>query len=418
MQLIVAYSPINAHLNMNELPSTGQNFTALRAFPQNQKDDAARKDQDRFMVLTTVKCYSDFIKAFEYKEYSPRAGIVRKVETLQKEKGLMLNWKKGGVKVALNFGIGVADECHESMLKDKGRPGILARLPGKPFCWGLSGTPCDNSPRGIEGMLWAMESQAEKEVPLALETGWEQDDELRQFQWAALDSVAKQFQKLVQQPSPKSKEVDDVLSLFKPFLESFVIRREGEHSQWFGHPLSRLNPHTHRDIYLEHNPAHDAQVKLFSDKLEGMYEEELNNVRKVADMDKHLKGDPPQVLKWDAKMRVATDLHLRLFATVPYLAKLGTLPFYLKFLPNELAALRQAKKNIYAEHLDNIIATSPKLLWLRDVIRRLDETKDVDGNEQKLVILTSFPHLAFIIKLVSSKWSLEWKLLFANFSDD
>jgi hypothetical protein len=40
-------------------------------------------------------------------------------------------------------------------------------------------------------------------------------------------------------------------------------------------------------------------------------------------------------------------------------------------------------------------------MWLYAFISQLELEKDVNGNNQKLVILTKFPQVAFILKLVS-----------------
>jgi hypothetical protein len=40
-------------------------------------------------------------------------------------------------------------------------------------------------------------------------------------------------------------------------------------------------------------------------------------------------------------------------------------------------------------------------MWLYNFIPQILEQKDVAGNDQKLVILTAFPQVAFVLKLVS-----------------
>jgi hypothetical protein len=55
----------------------------------------------------------------------------------------------------------------------------------------------------------------------------------------------------------------------------------------------------------------------------------------------------------------------------------------------------------YGRYLKHIVEGSPKCLWLYNFIPQILEQKDVAGNDQKLVILTNFPQVAFILKLVS-----------------
>ena len=58
------------------------------------------------------------------------------------------------------------------------------------------------------------------------------------------------------------------------------------------------------------------------------------------------------------------------------------------------------KDNVYADHSDEIFQNSPKLLLLRSFIEKLQITEDYAQNEQKFVIVSHFPTIAFIVKLV------------------
>ena len=43
------------------------------------------------------------------------------------------------------------------------------------------------------------------------------------------------------------------------------------------------------------------------------------------------------------------------------------------------------------------------MMWLYNFIKELDEIKDVNGEEQKVVIMSEFNQVAFILKLVRGK---------------
>jgi len=57
--------------------------------------------------------------------------------------------------------------------------------------------------------------------------------------------------------------------------------------------------------------------------------------------------------------------------------------------------------------LRQIVESSPKCIWLRNFIHELDQTTDIAGMEQKLIIMTQFNPVALILKLVSNFQSLQ-----------
>jgi hypothetical protein len=60
----------------------------------------------------------------------------------------------------------------------------------------------------------------------------------------------------------------------------------------------------------------------------------------------------------------------------------------------------------YGKYLRQIVEGSPKCVWLFNFIPQILSQKDVFGNDQKLVILTNFPQVAFLLKLASVTTSL------------
>jgi SNF2-related domain len=133
-----------------------QNTTRIQAEKYGRARD--RKGDDRpqeyhegYLLLTTKETYPKFAKKFE------NAGQVHG----SKKHG---DWKTG-TRSCLIFGIAMIDESHEEYFKNKGRAQILTNLPTwnnsvRPFVWGYSGTPFSQTPRGIEGVLWAIEKHS------------------------------------------------------------------------------------------------------------------------------------------------------------------------------------------------------------------------------------------------------------------
>lgn len=211
--------------DLNAKSSTPRNKTRLEAEKSKARDgkgeDTAKDYQDGWLVLTTARTCKKFLQQFEY------LGQVR-----DKADG----WKSGK-RPGTVFGLAMIDECHEEYFKEKGRALTLTELPSAnlPFLWGYSGTPFSQTPRGLEGVLWAIE----KHIPTTEKgkSGWELDKEMQQFASRQLDSICKKFDGQVKAKKPDIVEVDSILVEFKPFLHSFLIRRRAE-TKWFGHTVS------------------------------------------------------------------------------------------------------------------------------------------------------------------------------------
>ena len=384
--------------DMTANSSLPRNKTRLEANKGTGKaKDAAKPNHSGWLVLTTLLNYRDWIKKFEYK------GQVL---------GSDGTWKLG-TRYQIVIGIAMIDESHEEYLKGTGRGKVLHDLPGaqKPFLWGYSGTPFSQSPRGIEGVLVAIEQQASRAG-----STWTDDPLLRDFVYRRLDSICKDFDKELQSEKPDNSKVDKTLEAFKPFLHNFVMRRTAE-TLWFGHRLIKLKPHCHQDVFLAPNPVYKTRVAGFHKRIldyEASFEAEKQ--QKLVELqerwddfpEKRLSDNRPTKLRFNTMCRL--QWRLRIFASFPYLIKLvhskdtkakvdltseETLLF--------MAAGRTSEKlkdNSYYSHIRNIVEESPKLLWLYSFIQLIDQQTDYQGEQQKLIIMTSFPQVAFILKMV------------------
>lgn len=217
--------------------SNARNKTRLESVKSGgQRADTPHERQSGWLVLTTAKTFKDWIKKFEYK------GQVQ---------GKDGKWKTG-TRHQIVFGLAMIDESHEEYFKQTGRGKVLADLPSvnQPFLWGYSGTPFSQTPRGLEGVLWAIEQH----FPSAVkgESGWHNHPFLQQFEYRKLDKICKDFDNEFKRDRPDQGKVDQILADFKPFLLNFVIRRTAE-TLWFGHrlivrqtpPVFSLLPHIH-----------------------------------------------------------------------------------------------------------------------------------------------------------------------------
>ncbi|RDL38740.1 uncharacterized protein BP5553_03080 [Venustampulla echinocandica] len=417
MSLAVAHPPSFAvgSLHDNDDARRSRNVTLLGAAKVKMQaeggilKDSPKPNQERLLLLTTAEVYKSWVrKVFEYETTA--------LSTDKSSKTHHAKVKNRGIV----FGIAMIDECHEEYRRNKGRSSVLADLPSaeSPFLWGYSGTPLLNSPRGLEGVPWAIESQTPKCVDSKsmTKTGWEQDPEMEKFSNKALDYLCTKFETHIKETHGSKKRSQKFPGHIMPFLTTFMIRRTAE-SSWFGHPLVRLKPHYHHDVKLKHMDR---------------YREEFNKFISIlwVEMDTKLKD---MQAKWDAKWGSTHELRdrlhttrptdvslgsrccvgwkLHIFLTFPYLVNLALLPpddwSYLDFSAKECskwASPSSEKRSPYCKRLRSIVESSPKCLWLYVFIRKLMQTRDVSGQEQKLVILTRFNAVALVVKLFIERY--------------
>jgi hypothetical protein len=367
---------------------TAQNTTRMQAEKFRGKDgkgdDRPKDYQEGYLLLTTKETYLKLSKKFE------SSGQIHDPKKCGE-------WKTG-TRSCLIFGIGMIDESHEEYFKNKGRAQILTSLPAcnnavRPFTWGYSGTPISQTPRGIEGVLWAIEKHSPKHDP--------------KFKWEKLDAICKGYDSQIKSNKRDDAAVEQILSAFKLFLVKFMIRRMAE-TKWFGgHSLIKLKPHIHQDIFLKPNDTFDALIPAFEEKFDTEKSEVLEQLQAKWDNfpDSRRSDIRPTKLGFNIMCRISW--RSRVLATFPYLFRLATMEEdRLSLTEEEVQSFKSAidKKEFntpYGRYLKHIVEGSPKCLWLYNFIPQILEQKDVAGNDQKLVILTNFPQVAFILKLVS-----------------
>jgi SNF2-related domain len=364
--------------------------------------DTAQADQDRYLILTTRDAYNQWVRTFEYDATAK--------SFTQSIAGLMVNTKNRGIV----FGIGMIDECHEEYHKGKGRSGVLLDLPpppttavDAPFLWGYSGTPLSQTPRELEGVLAAIEDHASKT--------WESEERYSSFTNQELDRLCKDFDKLIKKGTKDKAAVVEILNRLRPFLKTFMIRRTVEGS-WFGRPLIKLKPHIHHDIVLKHNDAYDKHIEQLEQVVQEEMQRKLQELQLVWEVaDKHTRAPKmPTKLTFNTECRLQAQL--RIMATFPALSILAKKPYNMNFSTEECQQYRSPhaeKGSPYFKHLNQIVESSPKAMYLHWFISQVDKRFELDKQnelvykkeasaiEQKIVILTYFEPVALILKLVS-----------------
>ncbi|KAI9047127.1 hypothetical protein LZ554_008581 [Drepanopeziza brunnea f. sp. 'monogermtubi'] len=360
--------------------------------------DGARFAQERLLVLTTTEHYfKHYAKKFE------RTAPLWSWE--RKEEGEILpDQPVPGVV----YGIAMIDECHEEFHKNQGRSAVLARLPraGRPFVWGYSGTPITTTPKCLEGVLWAIENLWPKSHRRNVNhlTGLEQDRELAQFSCQRLGAIAEQFERDVKENKGSPILFRDIYLRLKPFLVMFVLRRTAD-TPWFGQPLIKLPPHMHKDILLEHEVEYDPKLEQWGWNVDDLVKSKLAELQNnLQDIDLRIaKEKLPTKFTFNSEMRMRFSQ--RIMATFPYLVQNAALlhPNHLDLTYEELKKFRGPNEkrpvNPYWVHLKGIGARSPKMMWIYHFIKELDQTKDVNGQEQKVVIMSEFNQVALVVKL-------------------
>ena len=400
MRLLLAHDgSVADRAESTQMADLAVNITALRANKTHKAPDSAKANQERFLVLTTAQSYETWIDKFKYG--GTRSHVMIPVPNIVRTK---IVWAPG-FKYNIQFGIACADESHEEYNVEKGRAGVLARLPGNPMCWGYSGTPLQKSPRCLEGVLWALEKQAKKIDMESVASGWAQSGDLKDFRREVFDKLCKDFESCNKSGTTNPATIGSLEQRLLPFLTTFMIRRTPE-ARWFGHPLVTLNSNLHRDVFLKHNDKYDKEIKALAPEIEADTADRLKKLQDIWDKAPAAKRSPerPRVLGFNNKKH--SQYKLRILATCPALIKLTIGENALTLKTDELKKWRgnKEKNSPYAKNLTEIFENSPKLMWLRECILDLQKQRDEEGAEQKMVIITNFNCIAFVLKLV--RWAI------------
>jgi hypothetical protein len=398
-----AFTHETSQTDMLAKSDNARNVTRLTARPygklasqrDGKGDDEPADHHEGYLLLTTKESYPKY----EEKKFQKEGQIHD-----SKKPG---EWKKG-TRTAIIFGIAMIDESHEEYFKNKGQAKILTDLSRsnsnvRPFMWGYSGTPFSQTPRGLEGVLWAIEHHASLS-----QSSWQASPTLQQFQWNNLDIICKKYDQQLKSKKRDDAAVQQILDEFKPFLLTFMLRRKGD-TKWFGHTLIKLKPHIHQDVNLKMTRERHEKIKRipeFEAKFQSEKDELLAELQAKWDKFTEARRSDirPTKLAFNTLCRISW--RSRVLSTIPWMIDAASREVGPRMTLTEEETLgltgsdAKEKASTYKRYIRSITESSPKLLWLHSFVQRLDLQKDVDGNEQKLVILTHFPQVAFALKMV------------------
>ncbi|CZT12306.1 uncharacterized protein RCO7_09039 [Rhynchosporium graminicola] len=366
-----------------------------KAARDRKENDEPKESNDSILLLTTQEGFPKLVK-----EFSQTAGWTRD----PKDNNLWIKNTRQN-RCSLIFGIAMIDECHENYFRNAGRGKVLADIPRfnsnvRPFLFGYSGTPISQTPRGIEGVLWAIEKHANVV------------DE--SVSWRKLDQICKTFDEQVKSDVQDTPAVDACLTDFKGYLTKFMIRRTAE-TLWFGHTLVEMKPHIHTDVTLEADASIAEDIRDFEKQFDAERDTLLATLQTTWDNtapELRRSNIRPTKLAFNARARA--HWRSRVLATFPHLLKLAS-PEVENQLDLTIAETqvflkaKPAEPNPYKKNLKAIVENSPKCLWLYDFIHKLKAERDLEGNEQKLVIITSFPQVVYILSLFIQRYFPEYK---------
>jgi hypothetical protein len=365
MRLFVAHQYLT-DISTKEMAFQPANINILKA---------KKSPHDSFVLLATAQSFPPLMKKFE--------------SVTQKN------------HFHLSFGIAVEDECHEDYFLSKGgRADAILQLPGNPFCYGLSGTPYNRSPRALVYILQALETYSTR--------AWEGIPHLSYLTVAQYEALCDKYNDIVKSRVSESRtELDNLKERLLTFLTTFMIRRTSD-SRWFGHHLVSLPNRTHQDITFEHTTIYDEELEKFEPI------EEAHVLRVLQDLQRdqwdNLKENRRKLKERPTRLSFENNIlaHYQsmIFASCQALVD-PRMKGMINFTSDEIVQWVNAKneftkENPYYDIFMGVFVCSPKITWVWRTLMQLQKLKDDDGGEIKVVIISSYLPVIYMVKLVRS----------------
>jgi hypothetical protein len=201
----------------------------------------------------------------------------------------------------------------------------------------------------------------------------------------------------------------DFLSHFGGVLRTFMIRRTTE-TRWFGRRITDIPDNDHSDVPIDMDPHYTDDMKW----LRGGLEWELRQKARSRGAD-----GKPSLDEW-----MKASYMLRLAATFPAIARFHRKTIATQHLPKDSDAWRftgkelqkngwynEQKDSPYSAHYNQLAESSNKLKWLfeKHLGKRvggdvqtpiLPPGKDKAQDDERIIIFSSFPAVAYITYLV------------------
>lgn len=277
--------------------------------------------------------------------------------------------------------------------------------------WALSGTPFEKSPEDLEGYLQVLRLRARAETEYELWEHFATADEWSMIKHARGEDfqvIIKAWNTLMKiGPREDLLLLKDFLDGFGGILKVFMIRRTTE-TLWFGKSMADIPENDHTDVPVESDPRFQADMKWLRGGLEWELRQRTGR-RGVSSAD------------W-----MKSSYMLRLASTFPAIASFHRKTLATKHLPEDSDTWRftgdELKKNRwydyavdspYKAHYKELADSSNKLKWLYEKhlekrvggdvrVPILPLGKDKFNDDERVIIPSSFPSVAYITYLVST----------------
>lgn len=207
---------------------------------------------------------------------------------------------------------------------------------------------------------------------------------------------------------PDNTALDEILAQFVPYLQNFVIRWEAK-TKWFGHWLIKLNPRCHQDVQSENVKITSGDFMYNVDMIETGFEAEKDTALMELQAkwnkfpDERRTPNRPEQLAFNTLCRL--QWRSTILATLPSAAGLFNAQGLAQKLDLSVAEAleffrrrHKIKNNQYYTYSRQIVES--KLLYIFELIEWPRSGKDYQGEEQKLIIMSTVPQIVFATYMV------------------
>jgi len=322
----------------------------------------AKVGHSRFLLLTSPAAWDEYV----IQEYSSK-------------------FPKGVFN--LPWGRVIRDQWEKQIEKDAKTALILNEITGKPYLWATSGTPFESRPADLAVFVEYLARNSDR-------VSWSGHSDL---QWAIkLDLVDCHYKLLKKWGWPIfSVDLSKLIREFEHVLKGLTLRRTAK-TKFLGTPIFR--PQNVQRVIIECTTPESAKdsIKHLRRQAQNILIKELE-LEERAWADNGFEGPLPvtSIQTWYKLARV-----FRMTATIPGLAKLA-IEEDLSLLTEEFKSEQWWKEtgNSPYERNINALGNSTKLEELYKILKGLKYTKTAD---EKVIVVSEFPVIAFITHLVSS----------------
>ncbi|KUJ17566.1 uncharacterized protein LY89DRAFT_57418 [Mollisia scopiformis] len=275
------------------------------------------------------------------------------------------------------------------------------RRRGPTSMWALSGTPFERSPKDLAGYISVLRTGAEN--------AWEIDgrDELKFGLAAPFQEIDTKYNKLIKDAQKgktlRKVDIEGVLGKFGKILHALMIRRTMS-SSWFGKVLLDVPESEHQDLSFTVSSAYKNDL----DWLRECAQHNLQRAAAARQTKASTKFSQPK-----AQSRASGTEYqkygrrLRLAATIPAIPGLLRKKEILDDMFLQETILKQGwydngpnyNASPYKKYLTQFVQSSEKFTLINQHVLQVLRTPKDPENPEKIIIMSSFPAMAFITAL-------------------